>query len=222
MVILGLLGMASTGGLNAFAHSITFGINLAVFTNLAQYMYSDTKRRRQNIEPAWRRWGPFWCIILATIGVMADLTRHLINDSNNWYLTNPEDPNQRARFDFDNCVYGVPVVLGNDQCQSAGSGPFVVAEENALGLDMSMYNDDGSLSFYGWTFTIIGTWTGFGFLFIGVLWYTNIGEKMRRQYLALRGGIVRNEEAQEAFLSPTSTRRDDGFITPLSQIESPA
>ena len=214
--------MASTGGLNAFAHSLTFGINLAVFTNLAQYMYTDTKSRRLNIQPGWRRWGPFWCIIIATIGVMADLTRHLINDSNNWFLSSPSDPSQRVGFDLENCVYGVPIVLGNTECKAVGTGPLVVGEENALGLDLSMYNDDGTLSFYGWTFTIMGTWTGFAFLFIGVVWYTNIGEKMRRQYLSLRGIVVRNDDAREAFLSPRSTGRGDGFITPLSHIESPS
>ena len=212
--------MASTGGLNAFAHSLTFGINLAVFSNLAQYMYTETIRRRRNIRPGWIKWGPFSCIILATLGVMADLTRHLINDSNNWFIVNASDPKQRTNFDFDNCVYGVPVILGNMQCKSAGMGPFIVSEENALGVDLSMYNDDGSLSFYGWTFTIIGTWTGFAFLFIGIAWYTNIGQKMRQQYLNLRGEPNQNLEAQEAFLSPVSTRRDEGFITPASDEES--
>lgn len=212
--------MASTGGLNAFAHSLTFGINLAIFTNLAQYMYTDTVRRRHNIRSRWIKWGPFSCIILATIGVMADLVRHLINDSNNWFLVNASNPNQKMTFDFDNCVYGVPVIVGNSQCSSAGTGPFVVSEVNALGLDLSMYNDDGSLSFYGWTFTIMGTWTGFAFLFIGIAWYTNICQKMRQQYMTLRGGQILNQEAQEAFLSPISTRRDDGFITPVSDVES--
>ena len=85
------MGMASTAGLNALAHSVTFGVNLAVFTNLAQYMYTDTKARRNNIFPHWRRWGPFYCVAFATVGVMADLIRHLINDANNWYLINPAD-----------------------------------------------------------------------------------------------------------------------------------
>jgi hypothetical protein len=180
-------------------------------------MYTDTKARRMNIQPHWRRWGPFYFIILATIGVMADLTRHLINDANNWFLVKPQDP-IKYHFDFENCMYQVPVVIGNSQCKTAGTGPFSVSEENALGLDMSMYNDDGSLSAYGWLFTIIGTWTGFAFLFIGMLWYTDIGNKMRRQYQALRGQIVQNDEAREAFLSPVPTSsRQEGFITPLSE-----
>jgi len=186
-------------------------------------MYSETKARRLNIQPHWRRWGPFYCIILATVGVMADLTRHLINDANNWYLVNPQDPNKKSHFDFENCMYEIPIVIGNSQCKAAGFGPYSVSEENALGLDISMYNDDGSLSTYGWIFTIIGTWTGFGFLFLGMIWYTNIGEKMRRQFQALRGQQIHNDEAREAFLSPVSSSRrpEEGFITPLSEVVTP-
>lgn len=199
MIVLGLIGMASSAGLNALAHSVTFGINLAVFTNLAQYMYTDTKRRRANIPFHFRKWGPFYCIVAATIGVMADLSRHLINDANNWFLVNPITE-EKTKFDFSECMYSVPVVSGSSQCVARGTGPFIVQEQNALGLSLSMYNDDGSLSIYGWLFTIVGTWSGFAFLFVGVFWYGDIGEKLRAQFAALRGHQVSNQEASQSFL----------------------
>lgn len=224
--------MASTAGLNALAHSVTFGINLAVFTNLAQYMYTGTKARRDYAGSHLRKWGPLYCVCLATVGVMADLIRHLINDANNWYLVGPTG--DKLHFDFDSCIYSIPSVSGSSQCAQKGvPGPFQVTEENALGIDMSMYNEDGSLSVYGWVFTIMGTWTGFAFLFVGILWYTGIVGKMRRQYAQLRGTEVENQQVHEAFLTPESRpvipMREDieqspaaaGFLTPFSEPSSP-
>lgn len=187
------MGMASSAGLNSLAHSVTFGINLAVFTNLAQYLLNRSDGRR----------GPFWCIIAATILVMGDLTRHLINDANNWFLVDVSgDKQSHYSFDFDNCVYSIPVIQGSSKCTELGLGPLIVSEENALGVDgMSMYGPDGSLSVYGWVFTILGTWTGFALLFIGIMWHTGIVSKLRRQYSLLRGA---RDQVTEAFLTPES------------------
>jgi hypothetical protein len=126
---------------------------------------------------------------------MADLSRHLINDANNWFLLNPIS-DAKTKFDFSECMYSVPVVTGSSQCLSRGSGPFIVQQENALGLDLSMFNDDGSLSIYGWLFTIIGTWTGFAFLFLGVVWYSDLAAKLGSQFNALRG----NQDAAQVLL----------------------
>jgi hypothetical protein len=163
---------------------------------------------------------------------MADLTRHLINDANNWYLIGPAG--DKMRFDFDSCTYSILSVSGTSQCAQTGlPGPFQVREENALGIDMSMYNEDGTLSVYGWVFTIMGTWTGFGLLFVGIIWYTGIVGKMRRQYAQLRGTDVENRQVHEAFLTPETRpvipREVDiedspaaGFLTPFSEPSSPA
>lgn len=226
MVLLGLMGMASTAGLNALAHSVTFGINLAVFTNLIQYMYVDTKRRRLAVEPRWRRWGPLYCVTGATVGVMADLVRHLINDANNWGLV--AESGDKFKFHLAECMYVVDTIGGSSECPDLGVGPVQVFEENALGIEMSMFNDDGSLSVYGWLFTVVGTWAGFGLLFVGIFWYADLGKKLRRQFAQLRGTDVRNEEVQQAFLSPdrgvSTPGRDDesagGFLTPLSEARS--
>jgi hypothetical protein len=206
--------MASTAGLNALAHSVTFGVNLAVFTNLAQYMYLHRKRSGTHLE----KYGPLYCIIVATVGVMADLVRHLINDANNWYLVDPTGT--KLRFDFSDCVYEIPTVGGSDMCmQKSLKGPFLVTEENALGLDISMYNEDGSLSTYGWIFTIMGTWTGFAFLFVGIFWFTDILGKVQRRYAEI---AEPRTPLHQAFLTPESRPPPEGFITPFSEAQSPS
>ena len=173
--------MVSSAGLNSLAHSVTFGINLAIFTNLIQFMSSKNKR------------GPLYCVIIATICVMADLVRHLLNDAVSWSLVDPFSSSSFG-FNFNECEY--PVVP-HGTCKGAGQ-KLVVDRSNALGLDLSMFNPDGSLSMYGWIFTIFGTWTGFVFLFIGVFWYADMARKLRNQFSLLRGDVL--VEAQEAFL----------------------
>ena len=207
---MGLMGMASTAGLNALAHSVTFGINLAVFTNLLQYMYTRRKRK------------PFYCVLVATVCIMGDLVRHLINDAVNWELVN-EGNGEKFKFDFTDCAYPVHPV-GAAQCKAAQqSAALLVSTENALGLDLSMYNQDGSLSVYGWIFTIGGTWTGFAFLFIGVLWYADLGAKLRAQFAQLRGRTIDTaNQVTEAFLTPVREDAElDGFLTPVTDPGSP-
>ncbi len=210
--------MASTAGLNSLAHSLTFGINLAVFTNLVQYMYMHSKPQRR---------GPLYCVIAATVLVMADLGRHLINDANNWFLSEAVTGN-RLHFDLSDCTYTVGKISGSPQCPDIGKGPFNVSEENALGIDMSMYNEDGSLSVYGWLFTIFGTWSGFALLFIGIMWHSDLVRKLRRQFRLLRR-TDRDQQVTEAFLTPESRAVDleaesvnAGFLTPFSEPGSPA
>ena len=158
-----------------------------------------------------------YCVIGATVGVMADLARHLINDANNWGLIAANG--DRFKFHLADCAYTVQKIAGSQQCPDLGVGPVEVFEENALGIEMSMYNEDGSLSVYGWLFTIIGTWVGFALLFVGIFWYADIGTKLRRQFAQLRGTNVRNEEVQQAFLTPDAREDEEsmgGFLTPLA------
>lgn len=194
---MGLLGMASSAGLNSLAHSVTFGINLAIFTNLIQFMSSSMKQRGRSSA------GPLYCVVIATVCIMADLVRHLINDSVNWSLVGKIS---EFKFNFDECEYPVTPV---GTCKGAGVSGLFVNRQNALGWDLSMYNPDGSLSKIGWIFSIGGTWTGFVFLFVGVFWYADIGRKLRTQFARLRGDPI--TPAAESLIS-----HNEAFLTPLS------
>ncbi|KAF4752154.1 hypothetical protein FOZ63_009946 [Perkinsus olseni] len=172
------MGLASTAGLNGFSHTITFGLNLAIFTNLCQFVYNGTRSRRKHVAPHMRKWGPFYCVLVATIGVMMDLTRHVLIDSNNWFLTDVAN-GETVKFHFGDCKYRVDRVEGTPgQCTDIGRGPLQVTEENALGISAPMYNPDGSYSFYGIWFTLVATWAGFLMMFIGILWYTDLPHKL--------------------------------------------
>lgn len=74
------LAHVNTAATRSFSHAITFGIDLAVFTNIVQFAVAKTNKSRTGM-PFCRKWGPVFCLIWATLLSMADLVRHLINDA---------------------------------------------------------------------------------------------------------------------------------------------
>jgi len=75
------LAQINTAATRSFSHAITFGIDLAIFTNIVQYAYHRTLKTRKDKQPFCRKWGPFNCLLAATVLTMADLVRHLVNDA---------------------------------------------------------------------------------------------------------------------------------------------
>lgn len=70
---------------------ITFGVTLALLTGIAQFVFHKVRATRPSacLTPAQckrrpgphiHRWGPFYCCLLAVPFVMADLTRHVLQD----------------------------------------------------------------------------------------------------------------------------------------------
>lgn len=60
---------------------MSFGLILAFLTNLAQYTYHKCATRRGS---HWSRLGPFYLTLAAVPLVMADLTRHVLQDADFW------------------------------------------------------------------------------------------------------------------------------------------
>jgi len=55
------------------------------------------------------------------------------------------------------------------------------------GNSSSLWANIECLSVYGWTFTIMGTWSGYACLIVGVLWATGIAARVRSTWRNLRG-----------------------------------
>lgn len=70
----------NTSGAIHLTHSVTWGINLMIFSNMLQFIGRRCGSKNKTL-PYLVRWGPFWCVFFGMIGVMLDLTRHLINDN---------------------------------------------------------------------------------------------------------------------------------------------
>lgn len=63
------------------SHTLSFAVILAVLTNLAQYTAYKCKDRRGS---HWQRFGPLYLICAAIPLIMADLTRHVLQDAGVW------------------------------------------------------------------------------------------------------------------------------------------
>ena len=64
------LSQINTASARSFMHSLTFGLNLCIFTNILQYVYGKTKRTRAHKDSFCRKWGPF---NMNTMMIAADL-----------------------------------------------------------------------------------------------------------------------------------------------------
>jgi len=166
-------------------HSVTFGLNLCIFTNILQYVYGKTKSTRAHKGSFFSKWGPFLMIFLATWLSMADPLRHLINDDWGSVCTSIPDGSALGLKPKDGAF--APVPANNDK----------YCHDQPM---MDLEDPDGSLSAWGWAITIVCTWSGFLFLFIGIFWIINFPRKVAAQWQALRGGRRRQVAAEQPLL----------------------
>lgn len=75
------MGVAASEASKQLAHSVSFGVTLAVLTNLAQMVYWKSLTRKGTY---WNRNAPTLLVLLAVPLVMFDLTRHVLQDGEIW------------------------------------------------------------------------------------------------------------------------------------------
>lgn len=78
MLVAGIIGVATTEGAKQLSHSISFGVTLAMLTNLTQFVWWNNKKRTGS---HLSRFGPTYLCLLSVPLVMADLTRHVLQDA---------------------------------------------------------------------------------------------------------------------------------------------
>jgi len=162
-IIPSLGSSVNTSSSQAFSHSLTFGLNFAVLTNMFQFMLRKRNRRKQKyvvnsaVKSHFYIWGPCYLLFFSIFFIMADLTRHLVNDS--WRLQNCDPVDKSMTPNKQTCeVHGV----------------------------MNEYLPNGYLSIYGVVFTIIFTWIGFILMAVGILWGLDLPQKMLATYRKTR------------------------------------
>jgi hypothetical protein len=154
------LSNINTGSTRSFSHSLTWGINFAVITNMLQFVWRkcSSNPRRQKMSNHCSKMAPFYLLLLALFLIMCDLTRHLLNDD---YSTHCDKTNDVPGGS------GLPSKYGT-VCYET---PF-----------LPMSNPDGSLSTLGLLSSVIFTWTGFAFMFIAIFWAIDFPRKMKKQW----------------------------------------
>mmetsp|Transcript_4470 Transcript_4470/g.9077 ORF Transcript_4470/g.9077 Transcript_4470/m.9077 type:complete len:172 (-) Transcript_4470:238-753(-) len=156
-------------------------------TNILQFVYGKTKRARKG-KAFFRKWGPFLCIFAALFLMMADLTRHLVNDAWGTSCTSLDrDAFPDSVLGFQDSPTGIFQPLGSEfekYCKSVNAA--------------NEYTSTGALSVYGWVFTIFCTWSGFALLFVGIFWALSLPQKVAVQWRTIRASRRRSSANQPA------------------------
>jgi len=79
--VIGVVGGTVTAAARSTGHWVSFGITLAMMLGLTLYVGLHS---RQRWGSHWQKYGPTYMTILASFLVMADLTRHVLEDINWW------------------------------------------------------------------------------------------------------------------------------------------
>jgi len=155
-------------------HSLTWGFNLMVLSNMTHFLVhkcSNHPVRKHRAHCA--KYGPAYLCFLAMCLVMVDLTRHLVNDAFGHVCLEQEKLKNPSR--------GLtPELFGAFKAQDH------IDELCYSQWALNQYNDDGSLSTWGWI-GFLCTWIGFGILMISIFWGIDFHRKMRATWRKTRG-----------------------------------
>jgi hypothetical protein len=78
ILLAGIFGITATASAKTLSHTLSFGINLAVLTNLIQYF----AMKRSSIKGThMKKYGVIYLLTLGTILIMTDLLRHVLMDA---------------------------------------------------------------------------------------------------------------------------------------------
>lgn len=176
--MIGLISGSVSAAARTLGHLISFCVTLALMILVNAYICWTLKNRPQT-QGCWAKYGPLILTILAVPFIMADLTRHLLQDHDIW----PE------------CERPTGVVWNSSCTWSSSQYHCEKAPPNGC-IDTTRENL-AHLSMIGVLFTICFTYTGFLLLMVGSMWNANLCQKcrdMRSQWRELRSGSVNSRK----------------------------
>lgn len=181
-------------------HILALGVNAAVFLFSFCFVLHQSKRRA-NQPSHWLRYGPTYLTGIAALLILADQTRHVLQDFKIWhggpwpgssqYIS--DCPVRKLEFPERTCK-------ANSDCGSfdCGGGYFSQNEGEDC---FTCFGDTGKcseeaetfacLTPVGWVFTVVMTYSGFCIFFFAMFWNANLLGKLaqiKRKWNAMRGG----------------------------------
>jgi hypothetical protein len=149
------------GGLVDLFHGLQVAIMLALMTNILQFAWWKCKAKR-GIDGHWDRYGPCYLLLVATCLVLIQPT----------------------------CMLVIGSYSSDDD--TTPCDPTLPVENNHHGLENFFFQGDDTNYIVPNTTTglliqIFGTYLGFGFMFVGVVWATNLDKKIMKKWKAIRG-----------------------------------
>lgn len=185
-------------------HYISFGVNLAMFAGVCWFTLSQSRRRRQ-MPTHWLRYGPSYLVCLAAVMIMADQTRHVLQDLQLWKSSSASKWIPGSAMYVDECdekVISVPAWSCSDYSNSTcgtiacGNGHYRVDNgttcrscDVSAGVCVESAESFSCLTAVGWVFTVCLTYGGFAVFFCASFWNANLVGKLKAicdQWKALR------------------------------------
>jgi len=169
-LVIGLISGTVSASARKLGHWISFGITLLMMMLVNFFIYWSLKNRSRR-RGFWHYWGPQILTLCAAPLIMADLFRHVLQDTGVWKECD------RA-----------PDVIWNSSCNWSSS-QYKCSEYPDVGCVPNSHESMAHLSIIGVLFTICFTYLGFACLFVGTLWNANIVKKlklMKQQWKDLR------------------------------------
>lgn len=181
-MLIGLLGLLTSAASRALSDTLTFGINLAVMTNIVQFVHSTTVESRKHVEPAWRKWGPFGVVTFASVASMVGISRQIMLDSNTAALR--EAGGFVGKFDFDACSYTATATPreGVTQTDACPAEPTAVVLAGALSPAMNAVLNSAAMD----TVCYYCSWGTMIFTIVGFMWLSNTVPWMQAKWKTAR------------------------------------
>lgn len=177
-MLIGVLGLLTSAASRVLSDTLTFAINLAVNTNLIQFVHGTTTTSRADVTPPVQKWGPFYMITFASLASMADLTKQVFLDANSQVLS-PGDGSDATSFDFTQCVYtAVAAPLPGTAGDVCSAAPMDVKQLGALGGDsLEWLNGD-----YATSLCANLGWAGLIFTVVGFMWLSEVVPWLKQRW----------------------------------------
>jgi len=169
-LVIGLISGTVSASARKLGHWISFGITLFMMILVNCFIFWSLKNRSRS-RGFCHYWGPLILTLCCVPLIMADLVRHVLQDTNVW----PEC--DRAEN-----------VIWDSSCTWA-SNQFKCTEPPSEGCIPTSEENMAHLSVVGIIFTICCTYSGFACLFVGTLWNADIVNKLKHikeQWVELR------------------------------------
>lgn len=91
--MVGIVGGTATASARSLSHHLSFGITLAMVIAITAFLAWESRKRRAAVES---KYGPLTMCLFASLLIMADPTRHLLQDTHVWVSGRHECGTQHA------------------------------------------------------------------------------------------------------------------------------
>jgi len=166
-----LVSGTTSSSTHKVGHWISFGITITMMVLLNRYIFRNVKNRSRR-KGFCHYWGPFILTMCCAPLIMADLTRHVLQDTGIWRECDRE-----------------PGVVWDSSCLWS-SNQYRCSELPDVGCVPKSHETIAHLSTIGMMFTICFTHIGVAFLFVGVFWNAGILSKKQSKIKRKQTGHV--------------------------------